>query len=372
MLDTIAKNLNLKVPVVQLSKYAVNNNVDTDTVAQNTTGESECIIETTKNFQTFPTEVINIEKLTKQNDTLDKNLSTELRNEFISNVMSNYNLCINTSENLSLEIPDVPLNKDIVNDNVDMHIVARNAIDESECIIDTIENFQTLPTEIINIEELTKQNDKFDKNISTELLPNESASNVTLQEYNLCINTSENLSLEIPDVPLNKDIVNDNVDMHIVARNAIDESECIIDTIENFQTLPTEIINIEELTKQNDKFDKNISTELLPNESASNVTLQEYNLCINTSENLSLEIPDVPLNKDIVNDNVDTHTVVRNESTSDVMLPEYNLYKDILNQFEKKDTNNNSTSDNNFDRTVMFSFEELHDLDISLNNVIAV
>lgn len=115
--------------------------------------------------------------------------------------------------------------------------------------------------------------------------------------------------------------VNNNIDMHTVACNAIDEPECIIETTENFQTLPTEIINIEELTKQNDKFDKNINTELL-----------------------------------------------RNESNSNVMLPEYNLYKNKLNQSETN--TNNSTLDCNFDQTVMFLFEELHDLDISLNNIL--
>lgn len=93
-----------------------------------------------------------------------------------------------------------------VNNNVDTHTVVRNAIGESECIIQTKKNFQTIPTEIINIEELTKQNDKiFDKNINTELLQNEFTSNVTLPEYNLCINTSENLNLKIPIMP-NKEI----------------------------------------------------------------------------------------------------------------------------------------------------------------------
>jgi len=69
----------------------VNNGIDTHAFAHNT---DECIIETTRNFQPFPAETININKeLSKQNDILNKNLNTELQNESISNVvLSQYNL----------------------------------------------------------------------------------------------------------------------------------------------------------------------------------------------------------------------------------------------------------------------------------------
>lgn len=92
----------------------VSDNIDIHTVTSNTTNEFDCIIETINSFQTLPNiKDINIEKLTKHNDTshTDKNISIELQNESISNVVLDYNLWIDTNKPLSLEIPVVQLNK---------------------------------------------------------------------------------------------------------------------------------------------------------------------------------------------------------------------------------------------------------------------
>lgn len=81
-------------------KQAINNNIDTYALVNNTISESECIIKTTKNFHTLSTETINIEELTKQNDMLDKNLNTELQNKSTSVILSDLYLpVIQMSEN---------------------------------------------------------------------------------------------------------------------------------------------------------------------------------------------------------------------------------------------------------------------------------
>ncbi|XP_029175400.1 uncharacterized protein LOC114943846 [Nylanderia fulva] len=207
----------------------------------------------------------------KQTNTSDKNANTEVQNEMISNVVLDNNLqCTNTSDNLTLKIPVVQLNKDNVNNNVDNDTVPCNGTDKSECTNETTKDFETL-SKVINTEELTKQNqNKFDEKISTELVQNKSASNVILPEC----------SSNIPIMQLNKGYWVLLGYKDTVSHDGIDESECIIKTTKNFQTL-SKVVNTEELTTQNqNKLDEKISTELVQNKSISNVTLPECNLDI--------------------------------------------------------------------------------------------
>ncbi|XP_029168800.1 uncharacterized protein LOC114938855 isoform X2 [Nylanderia fulva] len=195
MLEAIAENLNLKIPVLQLHKDIVGDNIDT-LCNRNISNESESVVQI-NNFQTLPTsiETIHTDYFMKQTDTSDKNANTEVQNEMISNVVLDNNLqCTNTSDNLTLKIPVVQLNKDNVNNNVDNDTVPCNGTDKSECINETTKDFETL-SKVINTKESTKQNqNKFNEKISTELVQNKSASNVILPEC----------SSNIPIMQLNK------------------------------------------------------------------------------------------------------------------------------------------------------------------------
>lgn len=121
MLNIIAKNLNLKIPIVQLTlnkdtgknfyllkihkehkiyklyndyiriiNYFIDNDINMHIFACDTSDKSECVSEMTNSFRTLPIKYIkdiNNKELTTRNDGADKNVTIALQNKSTSNII---------------------------------------------------------------------------------------------------------------------------------------------------------------------------------------------------------------------------------------------------------------------------------------------
>ncbi|XP_036150600.1 GATA zinc finger domain-containing protein 14-like [Monomorium pharaonis] len=351
VLNTIATNLNLNVPVVQLNagpdlqnKFTANNmplecNLhvqvaqNSSTELQNESTSNNMLPECYLHVPIVHNSSIEIQNNSTSNDVISEgnlhvqvtqNSSTELQNESTSNMLPECHLHVPIVHNSSMEIQNNSTSNDVISEcNLHIQVIQNSSME-----------IQNDPT---SNEVLSKGNVHVPvvQNASKEL-PNDSILNDMLSECNIHVPVIQNASTELQNDSTSNDMLSEcNIYVPVLQNASLDlENEFTSNDMLSECSLNVSTI-------------RNVSTEL-ENESASNNMLSECNLYVPVIQNVNTEL--------------------QNESVSNDILSECNLHQDILNPSET--SIDNFTLNTNFDQTVTILFDELNDLGISPNNML--